>query len=236
MLVNVGRGMSPVSARRFSPLDLSPALWLDAADASTVIETAGSISQWSDKSGRGYHAVQGTSSVQPDYASDAVGRCVQFNGGNLPLAGTTDYFQLSSAVSGKTVFFIADWNGNNYSFVLGTAASNSNIFLHNTGYGISIDGGVSDLGEWFVGGVSRGSGGNIGTPVSTGVSLIHTIKFSSDDPAYPFSRISTYNDNAGGFGGKIREIIMFDRYLNASEMNRIGTYLANKWSLSWTTI
>lgn len=55
----------------FSPLQLSPALWLDAADPLTLYTGGslaapdGAISEWRDKSGNGRHATQATGVSQP---------------------------------------------------------------------------------------------------------------------------------------------------------------------------
>jgi hypothetical protein len=58
----------------FSPLDLTPALWLDASDASTLYDatTGGSlvaadglVARWQDKSGNSRHATQATSGSRP---------------------------------------------------------------------------------------------------------------------------------------------------------------------------
>jgi hypothetical protein len=49
----------------FSPLTLSPALWLDAADLTTITESGGRVSQWDDKSGNGRHLTQSNATFQP---------------------------------------------------------------------------------------------------------------------------------------------------------------------------
>lgn len=49
----------------FNPLDLSPVLWLDADDSTTITSSSGSVSQWNDKSSNGLHAVQATPANQP---------------------------------------------------------------------------------------------------------------------------------------------------------------------------
>ena len=49
----------------FSPLALSPALWLDAADTSTITSSSNQVSQWNDKSGNARHMTQATSANQP---------------------------------------------------------------------------------------------------------------------------------------------------------------------------
>lgn len=58
----------------FSPLDLSPSLWLDASDSSTLFDATsggslvaadGAIARWQDKSGNGNHATQSTFGNRP---------------------------------------------------------------------------------------------------------------------------------------------------------------------------
>ena len=39
--------------------------WYDAADAATIVESGGLVSQWNDKSGAARHVTQGTGSAQP---------------------------------------------------------------------------------------------------------------------------------------------------------------------------
>jgi hypothetical protein len=49
----------------WSPADITTALWLDAADASTVTMANGAVSEWRDKSGNARHANQGTAARRP---------------------------------------------------------------------------------------------------------------------------------------------------------------------------
>jgi len=50
----------------FTPASIPNLLaWYDAADAGTIIQTAGSVSQWNDKSGNAYNVTQGTGASQP---------------------------------------------------------------------------------------------------------------------------------------------------------------------------
>lgn len=53
----------------FTPALLNPTLWLDASDTATITASSGSVSQWNDKSGNGYNAVQAVSSAQPTTGS-----------------------------------------------------------------------------------------------------------------------------------------------------------------------
>ena len=49
----------------FTPLDLSPTLWVDASDTSTITEVAGAVSQIDDKSGNSRNFTQATAAAQP---------------------------------------------------------------------------------------------------------------------------------------------------------------------------
>lgn len=58
----VGRLMAP-----WTPAAISTALWLDAADESTITLNGSTVSQWRDKSGSSGHVSQGTAGLQPAY-------------------------------------------------------------------------------------------------------------------------------------------------------------------------
>jgi hypothetical protein len=53
----------------WNPSMVGPALWLDAADASTITESGGAVSQWDDKSGNNHHVIQAASAAQPTYSA-----------------------------------------------------------------------------------------------------------------------------------------------------------------------
>ncbi|MFM6201253.1 MAG: hypothetical protein ACKPE1_19315, partial [Dolichospermum sp.] len=54
------------------PAQMSTALWLDAADSSTIILNGATVSQWRDKSGNGRHISQGTAANQPTYTANGL--------------------------------------------------------------------------------------------------------------------------------------------------------------------
>lgn len=57
------------SAARWTPAALSPVIWADALDTSTIILNGSTVSQWSDKSGNSRHLIQATASKQPAYSA-----------------------------------------------------------------------------------------------------------------------------------------------------------------------
>ena len=63
MLINSYRFGIP-----WTPAQITTALWLDAADSSTVTTVSGAVSQWNDKSGNDINFSQPTSGLRPYYA------------------------------------------------------------------------------------------------------------------------------------------------------------------------
>lgn len=89
----------------FTPLSLSPALWLDAADSSTITIATG-VSQWNDKSGNGRNVSQATPAAQPALNANALNGLpvVAFDAVNDTLFNTSA--ALLRNLSGATVFMV----------------------------------------------------------------------------------------------------------------------------------
>jgi hypothetical protein len=77
--------------------------WLDAADAGTITLNSTTVSEWRDKSGKGFHAAQATAANQPTYTTAGLNakNLVTFDGSNdsmdIPatwLAGNGNPFSL----------------------------------------------------------------------------------------------------------------------------------------------
>lgn len=72
------------AAASWSPADLpNLAMWLDAADTSTITASAGKVSAWTDKSPTGSHVTQATANLQPTTGVNAWDgkNVLTFNGG-----------------------------------------------------------------------------------------------------------------------------------------------------------
>ena len=97
----------PAQYGLWSPANISTALWLDAADATTVTTVSGAVSQWNDKSGNGRNAIQSTGGNRPTLVSAGLNNAntVGFNG--------------SSQFLDSSDFYISDW------FMLVVAKTNS---------------------------------------------------------------------------------------------------------------
>ena len=79
--------------RGWLPSDISTALWLDAADTSTITQSLGDVSQWDDKSGNNRHAVQATGTAQPSATANTINSktVITFDGSN-------DFMDVSTTV------------------------------------------------------------------------------------------------------------------------------------------
>lgn len=90
----------------FHPLDLSPAAWWDATDASTLYDATsggslvaadGSIARWEDKSGNANHATQSTSGYRPIRKTS-----LQNGRDGIRFDGSDDHFNYTTSVFSYT--------------------------------------------------------------------------------------------------------------------------------------
>ena len=91
MTLTAGKVVLAKDYRSFNPSDIETALWLDAADASTITESGGAVSQWNDKSGNNRHLSQSVSSQQPTWNATGLNNkpIVTFDGSNDILLNPT---------------------------------------------------------------------------------------------------------------------------------------------------
>jgi len=162
--------MGTIIGSVINPLTLSPAIWIDFADASTVSLSGSNITQVTDKSGNGKTLTQGTAGRRPTYATASQNglNTASFDGGDSLAAATA-----------------ADWtflhNGTNYIIAtvvrMGTVADPNAVYalcatdnLSSAGVGMWIfwdDRASVPRNEALVHQVDRGV---IGVPASTNLS------------------------------------------------------------------
>jgi len=151
-------GTSGLVQAAFSPLDLSPVLWLDASDTSTITEVAGAVSQWDNKGSLG-DFTQATAALQP-----TTGVTTQ-NGLNV-IDFAADYLRSADAASAWNDLH----NGTSWiaAFVaIGTFAADSSCGLLGTtlataqiGASVLLDDRPAAGDQVFSTFVSKGSAGN----------------------------------------------------------------------------
>ena len=110
----------------WNPSMIQTALWLDAADASTVTTVSGAVSQWNDKSGNGRHASQSTSGARPALqAAQLNNKSVIF----FSPTTTPDYLDtFTSPISGTgsySIFSLAQTSSSSFSYLVGQGGGNT---------------------------------------------------------------------------------------------------------------
>ena len=98
--------------RLWTPDLLRPALWLDAADQSTITVATG-VSEWRDKSGNNRHFTQSVAASQPAYNRDGINglASIRFDGTAKALQRTPEAWAFQYPVTAFIVFRAAAFNG-----------------------------------------------------------------------------------------------------------------------------
>jgi hypothetical protein len=123
----------------WTPAQISTALWLDAADSSTVTTVSGAVSQWNDKSGNGRNFTQSTATSRPIYTSQAFNglAAVTPDGSNDWLTGPVifsgtqpDDYYIVVAINMLTLINSGSNTGNGVFYQTGSTVLNSNIYFN----------------------------------------------------------------------------------------------------------
>jgi hypothetical protein len=222
----------------FSPLDLSPTLWLDASDTSTIIEDpigSGAVSQWDDKSGNGYNLTQGTGLYQPKTGTATINslNVLEFDTANgqqhvknatFPLIGN-DYdmfivLQVNPADLDYVLFSSGNKNG-----VVGRALSGS--------AGTATASGMTYSSLHVDSALFTGTTvGQLWTATATGSPIVvrGTQVSSVTYDGFSVSRVA--NDPGFSDGTVVCEVIVADYPLTAQQISDTETYLADKWGIT----
>ena len=228
----------------FSPIAISNcALWLDAADSSTITKSGSVVTQWNDKSGNGRNTT--TIGGSPTYSSNFI----NLNGTSSYLVGpyvnTTQYL---------TMFVIAtvDFSQGNYAFYyrllsVGSTAAND---YNNAAYASILHYPNSTQ----IGGY-RNSANNYNT-VTTNTTFLMCLQYDGTNSinylngqspssvastgsfgttSYSIGRDVGNTDGGGSYTywpGKVGEVIIFNASLSTTQRQQVESYLAQKWGLT----
>lgn len=79
--------------------------WYDAQDAASITQSSGAVSQWTDKSGNGNNATQGTAGNKPSYSATG------WNGTKpgITFDGTNDYLTTATTIPYNGATGVAIW-------------------------------------------------------------------------------------------------------------------------------
>ena len=222
----------------WTPANITTELWLDAADASTLIESSGRISQWSDKSGNARNATEATLKPKITTAAQNGLDVVEFD----PAANSFQQLVLASQLTGLGhVFFVAKKNDVNDSDVVSSNFSAGND-VRSVSFGVSagsnfvvqqLAGSLSTAvrNQWHIAEIET-----TGANASLGINGTRTT--SADTDTMQVSHIGRYaNSNATfarqySFRGMIGEYIAIASSLSTTNRQKMEGYLAHKWGLT----
>lgn len=236
-------------AGAWTPANITTALWLDAADASTITTVSGAVSQWNDKSGNGRNATQGTAASRPALTSAGLnGRdVITFDGSDDVLFAT-----MSSGLSSSFAFFavVVPLRTNAIEgYITSQVASYSNYWAQlGLGGGLGtrltfalFDGGQNPIAEQAT--------PTIGTPLmlmgirdvtadtvsllNNGTQIASTADTTTTTPGYSDLTIGGQTNLAGRYANvRIGEVIVLASLPTTDIRQRIEGYAADKWGLA----
>jgi hypothetical protein len=246
------RGVSPVDearlqARLWTPALVLPAVWLDAADLSTITIATG-VSEWRDKSGNGRHMT--APGTQPALAANSLNglNTIAFDNRTTTQTLTNAYSYSGTDItlvslayslrgSARTIYPRL-WSmnatgqndfGNTTGLLLPYGAgspNNASIFRNNA---IMAQSSQNTNDQWALH-IGTKSGGSA-TFSSNGEARV--VGSTSNTP-FGFNIIRIGNDTAAvdsGLFGNVAEAMIFSYALNLSQQQTIEGYLAWKWGL-----
>jgi hypothetical protein len=213
----------------FDVLSLSPALWLDASDESTLSGPGGgAVSQWDDKSGNGNNLTQATASLQPttgtrtlnglnvlDFIPNDVISAASFN-----ISQPITLFAVATLdTSGATPQFLV--NGSSTAF----QAINQTARLYS---GTNLQGSTSlALSTGLLFRYTADS-------TSSSIYVDGSLDVSGDAGTSGMTVLDVGNQAATGrqWDGTIAELIVVDGTLTAQQISDTESYLADKWGIT----
>ena len=233
--------------------NIKTALWLDAADSSSVIITSGAVSQWNDKSGNGRHAQQSSSSNRPTYTTAGQNNLGTIVFDNTSLAKYLDIATTEIITRGNSNFGIfAAYKARVAASGYGTLFGNypSGLFALYFGgipvahaqylvpWGIYIDGYIdADLGSYtqnknYLISATRTSGQISGRTDGTQKQTVGSSSSFYSTPVPTNWKIGVSTNNTESAFMDLYELICINGTVDFVTVEKIEGYLAHKWNLT----
>ena len=235
----------------WNPSMITTALWLDAADTSTITESGGAVSQWDDKSGNARHVTQGAAANRPLRVANSL------NGNPVVRLSTPTQHLISAASFGsaaqRSVFSLNTYKAApQYQYIWNQETNPSSgaalVFRAQSNFS---DWSQNDTISWADGYdngrvprfISSGITGN-------GAAAIHEISLGSQESilrvngtsfapriqltgAWPaIARRFSVGRETQSLKGDVAEIIYVDGAVPTTTRQKLEGYLAHKWGLT----
>jgi hypothetical protein len=234
----------------FSPLDLNPELWLDAADTTTITESSGLVSQWDDKSGNARNFTQGTAGNQPTTGTVTLNgfNVLSFDGDDVLVGGTSPSLFASNTnpfeifVVGRTTLdntgtfvsqnILASEGARQFQLLRAGAPDNSVAVVArgvitrvNRSPRFDRDAVFNFRRDTSVATLADGNTTTSATIGTASEELTALIKIGARSNG-------TTTSNAFFVNGRIGEVIIYSRSLSSTERSKVNSYFANKWGIT----
>jgi len=221
-------GIWPISG---NPIPgLSPILWYDFADESTVTTSSGQITQITDKGSLGRTLT--ASATGPTYATTINGKKVS----NWGTSTHTNYLRNNSATSFTIaeLYIVAD-SSDTSSFSaysgLATSVSGTDIFLNGSLTGFEGPFGLVD--RVFLNGGTSNRYSNIFPEIESPCILRAVNSAGAATTSTDGFQIGMDRGNGGrGWRGLIAEVVCFSSVLGSTDRASVHSYLAAKWGIT----
>jgi len=228
---------------------ITTALWLDAADASTITESGGLVSQWDDKSGNNRHFTQATPANRPTYDLTHINNkpAVQkIQGTSVNIGLTTASLGIAADAPRTTVFVFKH---------IDLSVSNNELWGVDSGSMIDVGSSGHQRNTWrirkhsnnFIGTVGANTVGDKimlirGSNTSTdyrqsggadlGVFAANAHAWNTTASVQMFNVNLSSNTNRNYQGGAVGEWIVIPEVVSNAIAEKLEGYLAHKWGLT----
>jgi len=227
----------------WTPAQITTALWLDAADASTITLNGSTVSQWNDKSGNGRNFAQATAANQPGYSAS-----------NVTFADGSDVLTIGSASTGTFGYGTGDFailavvNPNARTSTWGSEILTQHIFGTRADFSFRI----IPAGNLIYGGTNATTIATSSTTVALSQRSIAEITRTSNSFQLYINATNvgsatssdsigngsgssignTFSPNSNAFlSGAINEVLVVPTTLSTDNRQKLEGYLAWKWGL-----
>lgn len=226
--------------RLWTPADLLPAAWYDAANLSSIVIATG-VSDWKDLSGNGRHLTQATSTSQPAYGSasfnarpgltfDGVDDTMATSSFTVGTVSSTFVAMTPTSVAGSNKDYVTSGSGGNETahilYQSPTTIATGSLNLYS---GVGIISGANAIllnTPCIAAGITNGS--------SSEVRVNGTIIVSGNAGANSWIngiRLARQSSGTLYAAAIYAEVLIFNRAVSAASRQKIEAYLAWKWGL-----
>ena len=232
----------------FNPLSLQPSIWMDSSDLSTITESSGAVSQWTDKSSNAFAFTQSVAAAQPTTGTRTVnGRnAIDFDAGDRLFRNSTSIVNQSDGTFTIFAVVLADISSGTRTIFSGDPGGGARPpqFLRLDGTTLQSIRITRFDGTTGVVTASLTSAFTAGNPV-----LVRSVLNSAVLQVFADYRSGTAVASTGGasasatlheigaanngqqlFDGLICEIIAYPSVLTNPQINVVELYLRQKWA------